>query len=382
MAGGNPFYVEPANPLQALMLGVQGYDAAQKRTKQAEQEAAYREVGEAINSGGLNQSALGKLFGLGPSSAPMVTAAAALLKSGHDANSVYGTPIYGRGPDGKDVVFTFTKDGKMKVIDTGDITPAPGVKVLDTGTGFVPVNSRTGAVMGNGNAPSQIPGVAPTPGQVGPIPKDVQGEATAKRYGTEVGERQGDLGKAKAGLDSSLDSLGRLETFATRIKGDPNLGRITGLMGVLPNWPGGGAANAQAQLNTLKSQVAFTVLQAMRDASKTGGALGAVSDAEGKRLENNLAALEQAQDEKSFKRAMDDIVSWSKGARGRLQSAYDQDYGRIPAPQPAGASAQPQRAGANQPVRIPNGMSPQDVMKRLPSGTQIILPDGTPGVVP
>jgi hypothetical protein len=78
----------------------------------------------------------------------------------------------------------------------------------------------------------------------------------------------------------------------------------------------------QAQLNTLKSQVAFGVLQAMRDASKTGGALGAVSDAEGKRLENNLAALDQAQDAESFKKAMDDIIRYVDETKPRLRSAF------------------------------------------------------------
>src|SRR3546814_20638654 len=43
---------------------------------------------------------------------------------------------------------------------------------------------------------------------------------------------------------------------------------------------------------SLKSQIACSVRQAMRDASKTGGALGAVSEKELSLLQNNLAALD------------------------------------------------------------------------------------------
>jgi hypothetical protein len=43
----NPYYIEPANPLQALMLGVQGYDAGQKRA----QQQAIQEAGQLYASG-------------------------------------------------------------------------------------------------------------------------------------------------------------------------------------------------------------------------------------------------------------------------------------------------------------------------------------------
>lgn len=49
------------------------------------------------------------------------------------------------------------------------------------------------------------------------------------------------------------------------------------------------------QLNTLKSNIAFNELTAMREASKTGGALGQVSDREGRLLESALGSLDQLQ---------------------------------------------------------------------------------------
>lgn len=128
-------------------------------------------------------------------------------------------------------------------------------------------------------------------------------------------------------LQSSQADLDRLATSANELLKHPGLASITGKMGAFPNIPGGEAADAQAKLNTLKSQVGFGVLQAMRNASKTGGALGNVSDAEGKRLEANLAALENAQSEKQFKESLGKVISFASGAKDRLANAYNLRYG-------------------------------------------------------
>lgn len=137
---------------------------------------------------------------------------------------------------------------------------------------------------------------------------------------------QGQLNADTASLQSSMSDLDRLAASANEILQHPGLGGITGLGGALPNIPGTDASNAQAKLNTLKSQIGFGVLQAMRSASKTGGALGNVSDAEGKRLEANLAALENAQSEKQMRESLAKIINYSNSAKDRLANAYNIRY--------------------------------------------------------
>ena len=121
--------------------------------------------------------------------------------------------------------------------------------------------------------------------------------------------------------------MDRLATAANEALNHPGLGGVTGFSSLFPSIPGGDAADAQAKLNTLKSQVAFGVLQDMRNNSKTGGALGSVSDAEGKRLEANLAALENAQSEKQMKESLQKIIEYTQGAKDRLNSAYNLRHG-------------------------------------------------------
>jgi len=70
----------------------------------------------------------------------------------------------------------------------------------------------------------------------------------------------------------------------------------------------------KAQLIPLKSGIFVNELTAMRDASKTGGAVGQVSDAEGARFENALGALEMSQSPKEFIKQLgiiqDSLTNW------------------------------------------------------------------------
>jgi hypothetical protein len=70
----------------------------------------------------------------------------------------------------------------------------------------------------------------------------------------------------------------------------------------LSNVPGTAASDIASNINTLKAAASFSSLQAMRDASKTGAALGAVSDTEIKLLGAELASLEQSQSPEQFMR--------------------------------------------------------------------------------
>ena len=92
-------------------------------------------------------------------------------------------------------------------------------------------------------------------------------------------------------------------------------------------------------METLGSQVAFGVLQNMRNNSKTGGALGQVSDAEGKLLRANLASLDRAQDPKEFKDALGRIIDYTDKAKDRLRNAYNLKHqGKTPTVAPAAPS--------------------------------------------
>lgn len=68
-----------------------------------------------------------------------------------------------------------------------------------------------------------------------------------------------------------------------------------GMGSTLASIPGSQARNFKAQLDTLKANIAFGELTKMREASKTGGALGQVSDREEQLLSSVLGSLDPGQ---------------------------------------------------------------------------------------
>lgn len=67
------------------------------------------------------------------------------------------------------------------------------------------------------------------------------------------------------------------------------------------------AADLRNQLSTIQASVAFDALQAMREASPTGGALGAVSDTEMGLLRSAMGALSQDSSPELLRQSLDDI---------------------------------------------------------------------------
>jgi hypothetical protein len=132
---------------------------------------------------------------------------------------------------------------------------------------------------------------------------------------------------ARKSVRGSTDDLNRMADMARKVLAMPGLDRITGIMGKIPNIPGSEAADAQAQLESLKSQISFAVLAKMRAMSPTGGALGSVSDAEGRRLEANLASLDNAQSVDQLRKNLKAIIDYADTSAANIQSAFDEDYG-------------------------------------------------------
>ena len=93
----------------------------------------------------------------------------------------------------------------------------------------------------------------------------------------------------------------------TKAKANPGIfGRTAALP--LPQFLRSGAyRNFKSELETLKANIAFGELVAMREASKTGGALGQVSDREGQLLQNALGALNMNQSPKNFQAQLQKI---------------------------------------------------------------------------
>lgn len=175
---------------------------------------------------------------------------------------------YQQGPDGK--ISAIGGDGTSVTVNTGDPNNLPGLAKVPEG--FTYLYDENGQVKRDQNG---TPTIVPLAG--GPEDKRTKDELRARQTG------------------AMLDNVGGLidEVIASATKSPTT---TTGLFGsVLGNIPGSGAYDLRAQLDTLKANFAFEKLQAMREASPTGGALGAVSDTELRLLSSVIANIDPNQ---------------------------------------------------------------------------------------
>jgi hypothetical protein len=134
--------------------------------------------------------------------------------------------------------------------------------------------------------------------------------ADMKRYE----QAEGDKSKVAAAT-ASADRI--INTVDEAI---PLVGITTaGVAGAL-NIPGTAGRDLEEALKTIKANLGFDRLQQMRDASKTGGALGQVAVKELEALQASIASLDRGQSPAVLKRNLEDIkfyyTRWSKAVRG------------------------------------------------------------------
>ena len=211
-------------------------------------------------------------------------------------------------------------DYKQRLAEAGR-TPAqpraesPTEKVIDPATGKQIIVSREEAIsrrMTPANAGESLP------------PKEIQKRESV--YPTATSAVKGFEAKSEAFI-KDLKAL----------RNHPGLSSITGIAaGRLPGVTAEGRA-AQALYDKVVAKGGFQALQDLRDASKTGGALGNVSNREGQQLTASFAAIDRRQDAPDVQAAIDGAIAGVEGARIRTREAYDDTYsykssgGNIPA---------------------------------------------------
>jgi len=169
------------------------------------------------------------------------------------------------------------------------------------------------------------PGMAPQPGALRPqanpgqplTPKQKQELEAQRPHQTQAAQ------SSIAQVDNSLRELDRLDQQS-------GLANITGpIAGRTPNLTGA-ATNAQANLDTLKAQIGVHTLNAMREASKTGGAVGNVTEKEWPILQNQLGALQQSQTTAEFKRNLANVRASLVRIKEGIRQSYQTTYGNLP----------------------------------------------------
>ncbi|SFJ65487.1 hypothetical protein, partial [Aerobium aerolatum] len=158
---------------------------------------------------------------------------------------------------------------------------APGLGKLSADYGYVLDPATRQPVI---DPATGLPRAAPVPGS----PADRSGSVAAAAQGRETST-------------SIITNAAQLARDALAAPGFPATGTVGRMMSRLPE---SNAAEARRQVDVLKANARIENLQAMREASPTGGALGNVSDSEGAMLAAKSGALDP--DSPTFERDLED----------------------------------------------------------------------------
>ncbi len=151
--------------------------------------------------------------------------------------------------------------------------------------------------------------------------------AKSKVEGTFAGKKKTGKPARIASLEAKNAQRGMLKKLATELKANANLW-TTGFYGSkAAGIAGTKAYDFSQKILTLKTNLGFDKLQDMRNNSPTGGALGNVSDSEGKRLEAVWGSLEQAQSPAAFIKAVEMVEDQIDMSWNNVNAVYRAEYG-------------------------------------------------------
>ncbi|EFH3929836.1 acyltransferase [Escherichia coli] len=158
----------------------------------------------------------------------------------------------------------------------------------------------------------------------------------------ELKQKQADV-RQKADIaraDRQAAAQGAVDTFSTaldslnEIEQSPGLSKAVGIRSAFLTVPGSDAANFEARLDTFKAQTFLPMVQSLKG-------MGALSDAEGKKLSDAVGALSPKMSEKAFRDSIGKIRNQleSKLSTVKKQFDYQEPVQNTPGQQsPAGSN--------------------------------------------
>jgi hypothetical protein len=161
------------------------------------------------------------------------------------------------------------------------------------------------------------------------IASNIAGGEKAKVVGRETGQGQMNLPKSQIALEQSKIQNDSVDASIDQaLKQADNY--TTGFTGAITsNIPGTKAHDLANTLSSIKANLGFDKLQALRDSSPTGGALGQVSEQENRLLQSVWGSVEQSQSSAQLKENLGKVKALRQRFQALKQQAYDMDVARF-----------------------------------------------------
>ena len=185
------------------------------------------------------------------------------------------------------------------------------------------------------SAPGPAPGLRPIPGLP---PKEAAALAGKRAEEQPAAMRRLESARAKHQIiddtvTEALAILGQPSGIVPAIKGAAGVGTgnlpTTGFIGsALSNVAGTEAYKLQEAIKPVLANLGFAELQAMRESSPTGGALGQIAVRELEYLQAAVRSLAQGQDPETLSKNLKAVQKHFSGWRSAVERSYEQQYGK------------------------------------------------------
>lgn len=197
----------------------------------------------------------------------------------------------------------FDYEREIKLASRTPAQPSAPVAVVDDATGKIKYVTREEAF---GKTPAAALEALP--------PKEIQ-------------KREAALPQAKSSVTSFEAKTDAFIKDLESLRDDPGLDQITGpIYGRTPSVSREGS-RAQSTYNKIFAKGGFQGLQDLREASKTGGALGNVSNEEGRRLEASVVGgLDRTQHIDDVKKGINTLIEDLKVSKARVRNTFEDTY--------------------------------------------------------
>lgn len=250
----------------------------------------------------------------------------------------YGlNPVYGTDAAGNPILLQVGKSGRAVQTQVPEgIRVSGGVTSVPTGTGTLLVNKRTGQ-------------------PISTVAKDVRGAEVQKQQGKIDADKPAAYSRAQ----DALEKLRNATTMATELSEHPGLEAASGPISTWLPTVSEDTANFETELDTLKTKVFVAAINNMRELSKTGGALGSVTEREIEKMENSLRNLQLRQGNENMRANLLKVAEDFNGSIARVKMAYEHQYGA-----PQQYSQQPVASPA---MQAPAAQMPAAVSQRAAS---------------
>lgn len=199
--------------------------------------------------------------------------------------------VWGKDAEGNYVPMQADPSGGLRAAEMPEgVQPVPpyALKFIDTGTGTVAVDARTGMPV-SGAAPEAAPDAAG-----GYIPKDVAGEAEARERGKMAPEQEEIRRKT---VENGQTTIAAIDSLLN----DPELDRVVGpLQGAMPNITGG-SRRVMTKIGNLKGKAFLEAFSTLKGGGQITEREGAAATAAMTRLGDENAIY---MDNEDFRQAL------------------------------------------------------------------------------